>query len=108
MLNFLPITIDRRDAIHPKLYAAGRLGCEYSFANLLFWMSSAGGFAEAAGFVCVRLVWKNSARYLFPAGIGDPTGALELLRLDAAERGEPFRLAGVTERDKRLLEMFYP
>ena len=108
MLEFLPITLDRRDALHPRLYAAGRKGCEYSFANLLLWIAPRGGCAEVAGCVCTRVTWKSGARYFFPAGIGDPTAALELLRLDAAERGEPFRLAGVTERDKTMLELFYP
>lgn len=108
MLNFLPITLDRRGEIHPLLYGAGRQGCEYSFANLLFWMSAFTDYTTVGGFVCVRMKSKQGERFLFPAGVGDPTAAIELLRRDAAERGVPFQMVGVTKNDRRLLEMFYP
>ena len=108
MLNFSPITLDRREQLHPLLYAAGRQGCEYSFANLLFWMPKNTGIAEAAGFLCVRMTWKGSERFLFPAGVGDPSAAIELLRRDAQERGVKFQLGGVTKKDRQLLELFYP
>ena len=103
MLNYFPITLDRRGELHPRLYAAGRQGCEYSFANLLLWMSTFTDWTEAAGFLCIRLKLKEGERFLFPAGVGDPSAAIELLRRDAQERGVPFRMSGVTQNDRRLL-----
>ena len=37
MLNFQPITFERRQELEPILQALPDMGCEYSFANLMLW-----------------------------------------------------------------------
>ena len=46
MLEFRKVTLEDRDWVHEMLYKAGRRGCEYSFANLFFWLCRSGGVAR--------------------------------------------------------------
>lgn len=108
MLEFRPLTLADRGWAQPILYAAGRMGCEYSFANLLFWMSAHGGVARVGDFLCPMGVVSGRRLLFFPCGVGDPSEALEALRQDAAAHGEPFALRGVTESDRAVLDRLYP
>lgn len=108
MLNFSPITLADRPWIHEIFFAAGRPGCEYSFANLLFWTGKYGGVARVGDFLCQESCYGGKCSYFFPAGAGDPAPVLEALRRDAEEKNVPFILRGVTLADKEVLEALYP
>ncbi len=106
MLQFKTITLQDRPWVQEILYHAGRKGCEYSFCNLFFWMSRIGKVARHKDVFLCRLDIKGKTLYLFPAGQGDLTEAVDLLRQDAGDA--PFVLRGVTEEDKAFLEVHYP
>ena len=108
MLNFEPVKLEDRAWAQKILYSAGRMGCEYTFANLMFWMSNGGGIARVGDFICPAAQWDGQLRYLYPVGTGDPKPALEAIRADAAEHGKPFALRGVTEEDRAVLDKLYP
>lgn len=108
MLDFKPLTLADRAWAHPILYAAGRMGCEYSFANLLFWMSDHGGVARVGDFLCPVGNWTGKRLLFYPVGTGDLKPVIEALREDAAQRGEPFALRGVTDADRAALDHLYP
>lgn len=108
MLDFKPLTIEDRAWAQPILYAAGRMGCEYSFANLLFWMSVHGGVARVGDHICPMGNWEGRRLLFFPVGRGDPMPAIEALRADAAAHGETFALRGVTQDDRAVLDRLYP
>ena len=108
MLDFKPLTIEDRAWAHPILYDAGRMGCEYSFANLLFWVTVRGGVARVGDHICPMSRYGKRRMLFYPVGVGDPKPALEALREDAAAHGETFELRGVTADDREALDRLYP
>ena len=108
MLEFRKVTLSDRDWVHEMLYNAGRRGCEYSFANLYFWLCRNGGVARVGDFLCFQTCYGGFCSFFYPAGQGDVKPVIELLRQEAAERGVPFVLRGVTEEDRAVLEQLYP
>ena len=108
MLEFKPITAQDRPWVHTLLYAADRLGCEYSFLNQLIWISPNGKIARMGDFFLCRMEYENTRFYFYPADTGDVFPVLEALRQDAGERGERFILRGVTGEDRAVLEGLYP
>ena len=108
MLNFQPVTMADRPWIHEILYAAGRPGCEYSFANLLFWGNRWGGVCRFGDFLLKEAVYGSGHAYFYPAGQGDVKDAIEALREDAEGKGHSLCLRGVTDTDRMALERLYP
>ena len=106
MLTFQTPTLADRAWVHEILYSANRKGCEYSFCNLLLWISPIGKIARMGDFLLCRLEFSGKTCYFFPAGQGNLTEAMDALREDAGEK--PFLLRGVTEEDKAILETLYP
>ena len=106
MLNFHPVTPQDRERIHAYLYFAKGHGCEYSFANLLFW-----GDQQVSFDGCSPLIyscfgkWKS---YQLPIGCDRLPDAIRALRQDAKRRGIPFRLFGLTKAETLLLETLFP
>lgn len=108
MLEFRKVTLEDREWIHEMLYHAGRKGCEYSFANLFFWLNRNGGVARVGDHLCFQTCYGGFCSFFYPAGQGDVQPVIELLRQDARERGVPFVLRGVTREDREELERLYP
>lgn len=108
MLHFQPVTMADRPWIHEILYAAGRPGCEYSFANLLFWGNRWGGVCRYGDFLLKEANFGGTVSYFYPAGQGNVKSAIEALRADAEEKGAKLLLRGVTDRDRLELERLYP
>lgn len=98
-----PVTLDT--ALRYRALPLLAPSCDYAAANLFMWdevycqeVAFAGG--RAAG----RIREENGGyRYLFPVGEGDPAPILDALLREAAARGEPLRLVGVTEPEVPLL-----
>ena len=92
-----PVTLDT--ALRYRALPLLAPSCDYAAANLYMWdevycqevafsgRRAAGRIREADG----------GYRYLFPVGEGDPAPVLDALLREAAGRGEPLRLVGVTE-----------
>ena len=108
MLYFRKLTLADRDTVHALLYKAGRQGCEYSFANLYFWLMQYGEVAILENYLVCRMCYKGQCCYLYPAGTGDVFPVLEAMRADAKALGVPFVLRSVTKEDKPVLEALYP
>ena len=108
MLDFRKVTLEDRDWVHEILYHSGRKGCEYSFANLFFWLCRSGGVAKVGDFLCFQTCYGGFCSFFYPAGSGDVLPVLEALRKEAEERGVSFVLRGVTEEDRQVLERLYP
>lgn len=106
MLEFKPILPEERQKFAPYLaYAQGR-GCEYNFTNLYMWGR------QTATFVGERLVcfsqYNRKSVYLFPVGPGELKPALDAIVEDAAHRGIPCRISGMSQENIQQLEQLRP
>lgn len=106
MVDFQPITTDKKKPYEACLQADPARGCEYSFANLFSWGRQRMAFLH--GNVTVFSQFDRKSVYLFPVGQGDLKKTLECMIHDAKVRDIPFRLTGLTEADCALLETLYP
>lgn len=106
MLNFRPVTPEDRERLHAFLYFAKGHGCEYSFANLLFWGDQQVAWLDGSPLIySVFGQWKS---YQMPIGCSDLHSCMEELREDARRREIPFRLFGLTKEETERLEALYP
>ena len=64
--------------------------------------------ATVAGHIVLFSQFDRRTVYPFPIGNGDKKPVLDAIIADAAERGIPCRLTGLTEPDITLLENLYP
>lgn len=95
--------------VQPLLAAEGLPLCNYSFPVLFCWKDAYGfQYAPLDRRLLVRLNSSWGHSYLWPAGEGDPTPALEALTQDARAEGHPLRLIGLTLYHKNWLEDHYP
>lgn len=106
MIPFKRLRAEDRDTYHPILYSCGKQNSEYSFNNLFLWGRQE--VAEVAGCVCALCHWDDKSMYLFPQGDGDLLRAISLLSQDAAERGLPLRLCGLSAQETAFLEAQFP
>lgn len=106
MIDFKPITIDQKDLYSPYLRCGSHRGCAYSFVNLFLWGRQKAALVE--GQLVVFSQYDRKSVYLFPAGCGDRSKALSAITEDAAQRGIPCRLVGLSQDDCALLEQLYP
>ena len=90
MLEFHKVRLADRPWIHELLYAAGRQGCEYSFANLYFWLQD--GVTRVGDFLCAEAHWGGSTSWYFPAGQGDPREKNSFLSYSGALRQKTGRI----------------
>ena len=106
MIDFQPVTPDKREQYSAYLLDGRERGCEYSFANLTLWGR------QKAALVQDHLVlfsqFNRRSVYPFPVGSGDKRKVLDAIIADARERGIPCRLTGLREEDMVLLERLYP
>lgn len=106
MIDFQRLKPEYRTQLHDILFAAGRQGCEYSFANLYLWGRQLA--AMVAGWLVVFSHFQGKSVYMYPVGTGDPKPALDALMSDAASRGIPFRMYGLTREETLLVDRLYP
>ena len=108
MLNFHAPTARDYEWIQPILYKAGLPGADNTFQSMYFWDGYYGEVGLAEGFVTQYLRQDGAEVYLYPAGTGDLREAIEAIRADAAERGNPMRLRSLTNETREELEALYP
>ena len=106
MLNFTPITLEKKDLYAPYLRCGSHRGCAYSFVNLYLWGRQSAAIVEDT--LVVFSQFDRKSVYTFPCGCGDPAPALAALMEDAKTRGIPCRLVGLTQDDCAALEQLYP
>lgn len=106
MIDFQPLTTEKKAEYEKYLQNAGERGCEYSFVNLYLWGR------QKATVLHDHLVFfsqfNRKSVYLFPVGTGDKKAVLEAVIADAKERGIPCRLTGLTQEDCAALQALYP
>lgn len=106
MLDFTPITLDKKDLYAPYLHCGSHRGCAYSFVNLYLWGRQKATITEDQ--LVVFSQFDRKSVYLFPSGCSHPAPALEAIIHDAKMRGIPCRLVGLSQDDCALLERLYP
>ncbi len=101
-MDFKEIELADREWIAPLLAASGFQGCDYTFGNLYIWKDLyRQQVAKAGDMLCVRSRKPGTGEYLylFPAGSGDVKEAVEYMRQDARQLGEPFCLRGFAKEE---------
>lgn len=108
MIQFHYATIQDKPWIDQLLRNSGEQGCEYTFTNLFAWSDLYQlQVAEVEGCLTCFMTGVIGPCYLYPVG-GDSRAAVLALRKDAAERGEPFRLACLSSQRRAELEGWFP
>lgn len=109
MIPFSEPGLSDKGWVVPLLQGEGLALCDYSFPVLSCWRETYQfQIAPLRERLLVHLQTALGSSYLWPAGIGDPAPAVEALRRDAAQRGEPLRLVGLTEEHGSWLSQRYP
>ncbi|MCL2508667.1 MAG: phosphatidylglycerol lysyltransferase domain-containing protein [Oscillospiraceae bacterium] len=106
MFDFWAPSISDKAWVKDLIFSAGREGCEYTFGNIFCWSEVYG--SEITRYGDFFFSKSGSGIYCFPAGSGDLKTCLNEMRRDAEQRGNPFRMFGLTERDKERLEELFP
>ena len=105
MLDFKPITLEEQKQFTELLPKDGILGCEYSFVNLYCWGRQRMAFLFDNATVFSQ--FDRRSVYLFPVGdIRRET--VDAIIHDAAMRGIPCRLTGLSRQDCERLQQLYP
>ena len=105
-IDFRPITTEDKQVYEKFLAKSGVRGCEFSFANLYLWGRQSISIGEDSVFIFSQFNQKTV--YPFPLGEHDVHSAFDSIIADAKARGIACRITGITERDRELLENFYP
>lgn len=105
MLNFQPVTIERKAELDPILQTLPDMGCEYSVVNMMLWGEACAAVEDGVVYVLTRHA--GGCGYFLPAG-GDLTQAVRRLAKDAEERGIALSMYGVTDRARAVLEEAFP
>lgn len=111
MIPFKPVTLDDRTAIERYTLTAETPHCDLSFANIYCWQERyESAWAEVGGFLVIRFRIDGGRHfgYMQPVGPGDFSPILPLLEEDAAQHGEPLRLAGLSEAGCALIRRACP
>ena len=106
MIPFERLTPDKKSEYDARLRHAAHRGCAYSFTNLYLWGRQCAARVEDNLLLFSHFGGKTM--YPFPAGPHVTRQTMELLMDDARQRGIPFRLTGLSNRDVEQLEQWYP
>ena len=106
MIEFKRIQPKDREIYQRYFLDGEERGAELSFVNLNLWGEQSYAIVEDQ-FVLFSC-FHDKYVYTFPVGNGDKRAALDLLIADAKERGIPFVLTGIYEKEKAVVESLYP
>ena len=106
MIDFQPVTPDKKESYNRLLLDGRERGCEYSFANLYLWGRQKGAIIH--DHLVLFSQFSRRSVYPFPVGTGDKAKVIQAIMEDAQQRGIPCRLTGLREEDIALLEKLYP
>ena len=106
IIDFQPVTPEKKQEYDRYLLDGKERGCEYSFANLYLWGR------QKAAIIHDHLVlfsqYNRRSVYPFPVGRGDKKAVLEAIIHDAQARGIPCRLTGLDSEDMAQVEQLFP
>ena len=107
LLDFKPITAEHLVAYNARLFALAARGCEFTFANLLFWGEECiCPFAD--GFLVFACFGKRQM-YLYPiVSEEDERAAIDTILDDARARGIRTCITGFGGEEKARIEAMYP
>ena len=109
MLTFECPQFEDRQWAQPLLSAEADPACEYSFASIYLWSRAwPQQIARCGGRLLVRIQGKLGLCYLYPAGSGPLSAAVDALAQDAVGNGVPLTLVCVTEAQRAALEEACP
>lgn len=109
MLDFQKPQLSDKPWVDELLGYSNYRGSEYNFTNLFVWNGVYGQkLARMGDYLLVHACSRAGCSYFYPAGRGDIKQAIDLLRQDAAERDEPFRLVCMTRSQTEEVERLYP
>lgn len=106
MIDFQPVTPEKKEIYSRYLLDGKERGCEYAFANLYLWGRQRGALIH--DHLVLFSQFNRRSVYPFPVGSADKRAVLDAIIADAEERGIPCRLTGLREEDMELLERLYP
>ena len=101
MISFHKAEAADRAWAHEILKRCAYPGAEYAFSCMYLWSDYFGELGRAGERLTQHAPWRGREVYLYPAGTGDLREAIEAIRADAAERGNPMRLRTSGRRDTR-------
>lgn len=109
MLSFKPLALEDKAWIDPIVFRENSRSADFNFGNLYMWDSSYRQLvAQAGNRLLVKPRYGPHPFYAFPIGSGDLRPVLEEMHAYAREHGFPFKLRGVTNDYKALLEEAFP
>lgn len=113
MITFREPTIEDKPWMDECIHRLDSQNCELCFGNIFVWSFIYGTkIYHYKDFLLTKSAnddgEHDNVSYSFPAGKGDLKEALELLLEDANECGHPFRIYGINETTRRLLEEAMP
>ena len=106
MLPFRAITPADRARYQNLLSVSGERGCEFSFANLYLWGRQSIAFVHGHALFFSQL--NRRTIYPYPVGEGDKREVLQAIIDDAAARGIPCRITGLSDSDRETVESLFP
>jgi len=106
MIEFKHLDLAQKEAYDRYLAACPERGCEYNFANLFLWGRQRLAFYGDS--VVLFSQFNRQSVYPFPLTLGDPKPTLDAIIHDAAARGIPCRLTGLSQENCATLEQLYP
>lgn len=109
MLQFKTVTLCDKAWVDEIVFAEGSRSADYNFGNIYIWDKAFRQLVCRHGErMLTKLRYEGHPSFAFPIGTGELRPAIEALREYAREKGYPFRLHGVTEEHKAMLEREYP
>ena len=109
MIEFHAVTLLDKEWIDRHVMCENSPSADYNFGNMFIWDAHYHQLVCCHGertLTKVRL--HGEPAFVYPIGCGPLTPAIDALREYAACRGWPFRLRGVTEAHRALLEERWP
>lgn len=104
-VNFRRITPEDQKAYETLLFSEPRRGCEFTFANLYLWGRQQIAFTEQGALLFSQF----NRRTVYPYPLGEnKKELLDAIIEDAAARGIPCRITGLSEDNIRTVEALYP
>lgn len=110
MLDFIPVEIESRDAIHAFFQRNPYRNCDFSFSNIFCWKHRYNTtYCIDNGFLFFRFQTSSKrAGYMMPLGDGDLKQALDILLRDAHERNDVFFLFAITPEMFEKIDEAFP
>ena len=106
MIEFKSIRLEDKVRYEALLLQSGERGCEFSFANLYLWGRQQLAFLHGHGVLFSQ--FNRRTVYPFPVGDGDKKTVIDAIIADAAQRGIPCRITGLTEQNIASMQELYP